>query len=42
MKNVDVPSLNDSAKYITEFTVKCKEGHHITYEKRIIEAKQDE
>jgi len=42
MKKVVVPSLNDPAKYITEFIDRSKKGHHITYQKRIIEAKPSE
>ena len=42
MKKVAVTSLNDPAKYITEFTERSKKGHHIIYQKRIIEAKQSE
>jgi hypothetical protein len=37
LKKVVVPSLNDSAKYITEFIDKSKKGHHSTYQKRIME-----
>jgi hypothetical protein len=40
MKKVVIPTLNASAKYITEFTDKSKKGHHITYQKRITEATQ--
>jgi len=42
MEKVTVISLNDPAKYITEFTERSKKGHHITYQKRIAEAKQSE
>ncbi len=42
LEKVVVPPLNYSAKYITEFTDKGKKGHHITYQKRIIEAKKSE
>jgi hypothetical protein len=42
MEKVVVPSSNDIAKYITEFTDKSKKGHHSTYQKRIVEAKQSE
>jgi hypothetical protein len=34
-----MPSVNDSAKYITEIINKSKKGYNTTYQKRIIEAK---
>ena len=42
MEKVVVTSLNDPAKYLTELTERSKKGHHIIYQKRIIEAKQSE
>jgi hypothetical protein len=42
MEKVNIPSLNDSAKYITEVINKSKKGYNITYQKRIIEAKPSE
>jgi hypothetical protein len=42
MEKIVVPSLKDPARYITEFTDRGKNGHHITYQKRIEEAKQGE
>jgi hypothetical protein len=42
MEKVVVTSLNDPAKYITEFTERSKKGHHVTYQKRITGAKQSE
>jgi hypothetical protein len=38
MENVFAALLNNSAKYITEITDKGKKGHHITFQKRIIES----
>jgi hypothetical protein len=37
MEKVFAVSLNNSAKYITEITDKGKKGHHLTFQKRIIE-----
>jgi hypothetical protein len=34
--------LDNPAKHITEFTDKSKKGHHITYQKKITEAKPSE
>jgi hypothetical protein len=41
MEKTALTSLNDMTKYITEFTDQSKKGHHITYQKRIVEATQD-
>jgi hypothetical protein len=37
LKKIVVTSLNNPAKYITEFTERSKKGHHSTYQKRIME-----
>jgi hypothetical protein len=42
MEKAIIQSLNDPAKYITEIIDKRKKGHHITYQKRSLEAKFSE